>query len=378
MHADDAEIAVDRLPERLEALPGIAELRAAAGAESVFLVGGAVRDLLLGRQRADVDVAVVGDPLPIARRLGGEARVHERFGTATVRVNGIHIDLARTRAESYPAPGALPSVRDAPLHEDLARRDFSVNAMAVPLGGTPELVDPHGGLPDLSAHLLRVLHPSSFVDDPTRAIRAARYAARLGLRVEPETEELLRATDLGAVSRERIEAELRRLATEPEPVEALRLLVGWQLIEADPDLAGDALSALERDSFSELADRASVLLVAAGVRAGRFEAPSLDPARELAGAGPGHPSALTELARGRTGTELVIARALGAEWLDDYVSTWRHVRLEIGGGDLLAAGVPEGPALGHGLREALRAKLDGEVEGREQELAAALAVASGG
>ena len=185
-------------------------------------------------------------------------------------------------------------------------------------------------------------------------------------------------TDLGAVSRERIEAELRRLATEPEPIEALRLLVGWQLIEADPDLAGDALSALERDSFSELADRGSVLLVAAGVKAGRFEAPSLDPARGLAGAGPGHPSALTELARGRTGTELVIARALGAEWLDDYVSTWRHVRLEIGGGDLLAAGVAEGPALGHGLREALRAKLDGEVEGREQELAAALAVASGG
>ena len=91
----------------------------------------------------------------------------------------------------------------------------------------------------------------------------------------------------------------------------------------------------------------------------------------------GRPSAL-ELRGRSTGTELVIARALGAEWLDDYVSTWRHVRLEIGGGDLLAAGVPEGPALGHGLREALRAKLDGEVEGREQELAAALAVASGG
>ena len=254
MYADDTKIAVDRLPERLEALPGIAELRAAAGAESVFLVGGAVRDLLLGRQRADVDVAVVGDPLPIARRLGGEARVHERFGTATVRVNGIHIDLARTRAESYPAPGALPSVRDAPLHEDLARRDFSVNAMAVPLGGTPELVDPHGGLPDLSAHLLRVLHPSSFVDDPTRAIRAARYAARLGLRVEPETEELLRATDLGAVSRERIEAELRRLATEPEPAEALRLLVGWHLIEADP-IRRRCSRGPERDSFSELADR---------------------------------------------------------------------------------------------------------------------------
>jgi tRNA nucleotidyltransferase (CCA-adding enzyme) len=376
MHADDAEIAVDHLPERLEALPGIAAIRAAAGPEPVFLVGGAVRDLLLGRGRADLDVAVEGDPEPIARRLGGDARFHERFGTATVQANGIQVDLARTRAESYPAPGALPSVRAAPLREDLARRDFSVNAMAIPLAGSAELIDPHGGLSDLSARLLRVLHPGSFVDDPTRAIRAARYSARLGLSLEPETEGLLRAADLGAVSRERIEAELRRLAAEPEPIEALRVLLGWQSIDADPDLAGDALAVLERDSYAELADRASVLLAAAGVKAGRFEAPALDPARELAGAGPGTASALTELARGHTGAELVIARALGARWLDDYVSTWRHVRLEIGGADLVVAGVPEGPAVGHGLREALRAKLDGELEGREEELAAALVAAS--
>ena len=118
---------------------------------AAYLVGGAVRDLLLGRDRADIDVAVEGEVAELARRLGGEVRAHERFATATVRVDGLEVDLAATRSETYARPGALPEVRPASLAADLARRDFTVNAMAVPLAGDPELIDPHGGLEDLRA-----------------------------------------------------------------------------------------------------------------------------------------------------------------------------------------------------------------------------------
>src|SRR5512134_2481200 len=166
------------LRESLDSLIGIEELRRAAGNEPAYLVGGAVRDLLLGRTRTDLDLAVDGDVGAIARALGEDVTTHERFGTATVRVGDLVVDLARSRAESYERPGALPAVTSAPIAEDLARRDFTINAMAVPLTGKAELIDPYGGLEDLRVGVLRVLHERSFVDDPTRALRAARYAAR--------------------------------------------------------------------------------------------------------------------------------------------------------------------------------------------------------
>jgi tRNA nucleotidyltransferase/poly(A) polymerase len=170
-------LAGEALQERLQALPGIARVRAALDGERAYLVGGAVRDLLLGAEHPDLDLAVEGDAVELARRLGAEPVAHERFSTATVDLDGVRVDLARTRAETYPHPGALPEVEPAPLERDLARRDFTVNAMALPLDGRGQLVDPHGGRVDLRAGLLRVLHPGSFADDPTRALRAARYAA---------------------------------------------------------------------------------------------------------------------------------------------------------------------------------------------------------
>src|SRR4051794_33719546 len=184
------------LEARLATLTGLERIREAAGGTPAYLVGGAVRDLLLGREdRADIDVVVEGDVAAIAAALGGEARSHERFGTATVRVGDLVADLAAARAESYAHPGALPEVRPAALADDLARRDFSVNAMAIPLGGEARLIDPHEGAGDVERRALRVLHGRSFVDDPTRALRAARYAARLGFALDPETEALVRKTD---------------------------------------------------------------------------------------------------------------------------------------------------------------------------------------
>ena len=339
----------------------------------VYLVGGAVRDLLLGGERTDLDVAVEGDAAELGRRLGGEVRVHERFATARVTVDGLEVDFATARSETYARPGALPEVRPAGIGEDLARRDFTINAMAVPLVGEPELMVPHGGVADLEAGLLRVLHERSFVDDPTRALRAARYAARYGFELEPDTERLLRAADLGTVSRDRVEAELRKLAAEPRAREGFALLDAWGLVAVD----AEALDLIERigrlvdsEPWQGFAPRADAVLAAALGR-------GFDAAQELATARPDRASAAVEVARGRDAVTLLSARAIGAEWLDRYVTEWRRVRLEIDGDDLLAAGIPEGPAIGRGLEAALRAKLDGEAAGPEEELAVALAAARG-
>ncbi len=339
--------------------------------EPVYLVGGAVRDLLLGRGRADIDLVVEGDAAALAGSLGAEVVSHERFSTAKVKLDGHEVDIASARAESYPQPGALPVVEPAEhVEADLARRDFTINAMAVPLQGEPRLIDPHGGREDLEAGVLRVLHPDSFLDDPTRAIRAARYAARFGFELEPGTEELLRAADLGSLSADRREAELLRLAAEEEAPRAFALLAEWGLVELRPEgaaLSRRASALLETAPWSEAAPRARTLLAAAIGPPGEEE--------ELARARPERPSEGVEAAERRDPVEMVLARALGAEWLDRYLAEWRGVSLEIDGSDLMRAGVPEGPALGRGLREALRRKLDGEISGREQEMAVALEAA---
>ena len=339
--------------------------------EPVYLVGGAVRDLLLGRGRVDVDLVVEGDAAALAGLLGAEVVSHERFSTAKVSLDGHEVDIASARAESYPHPGALPVVEPAEhVEADLARRDFTINAMAVPLRGEPRLIDPHGGREDLEAGLLRILHPGSFVDDPTRAIRAARYAARFGFAPEPETEKLLREADLATVSDDRREAELLRLAAEDQAPRAFALLAEWGLVKLRPggaELASRTAELLGTEPWSGEAPRARTLLAAALGPVGDEDV--------LARERPERPSDGVELAGSRDPVELALARALGAEWLDRYLAEWRGVSLEVDGSDLIAAGVPQGPALGRGLREALRRKLDGEIAGREEELAAALEAA---
>jgi tRNA nucleotidyltransferase (CCA-adding enzyme) len=344
-----------------------------AAPDPVYLVGGAVRDLLLGRGRADIDLVVEGEPEALARALGVEPHAnHDRFGTLKVELDGHEVDVAAARGESYGAAGALPTVElGASIEEDLSRRDFTINAMAVPLSEGRKLIDPHGGVGDLERGQLRVLHPGSFEDDPTRAIRAARYAARLGLELEPKTERWLRETDPSTVSEDRWRAELLRLAAEPTAQQGLEKLAGWGVVELNaqwealaaalPELLADSPWVGEVDSMHAWIAAAIEILTAT---------------EELAHASPTQPSQAWSLARGHHPTELLLARALGAEWLDDYMGVWRNVELEIDGDDLIAAGVPEGPALGRGLSVALRRKLDGEVSGRDQELAAALAAAA--
>jgi tRNA nucleotidyltransferase (CCA-adding enzyme) len=352
------------------AIPELDRLREAADGAPLYLVGGAVRDLLLGRSPENLDVAVEGDAVAVARRLGDDVAEHDRFSTAETTLGAMEIDLASTRTESYPAPGALPEVKPASLEEDLARRDFTVNAIAWPLQGEPKLIDPHSGQSDLESRQLRVLHERSFVDDPTRALRAARYTARLGFELEPQTAGLLRATDLGSVSADRRAAELLKIALEPEAASGLQLAAEWGLVRprhgaAELLPAVDAL--LAQPPWSEIAARPRAMLVAALGPTGR-EA-------ELAAAAPLRPSDAVELARDARPEELVLARAMGGTWLDAYVREWQGVTLEIDGSDLISAGIPEGPAVGRGLDEALRRKLDGEITGRDQEMRVALEAA---
>ena len=188
----------DVAPDVLQLLGAAGRAAAGRGARA-FAVGGLVRDTLAGRDgaRRDLDVVVEGDGLGVARELArelaGSLVEHERFLTASVTLatasGGVsRIDIATARAERYERPGALPHVLPAGIEEDLRRRDFTVNAMAIELAsGALELLDPLGGASDLRQRRLRVLHPLSFVEDPTRIVRAARYGTRLGLRPDAWT-----------------------------------------------------------------------------------------------------------------------------------------------------------------------------------------------
>lgn len=398
---------------RIAALPGADRLLPALrGLPPTYLVGGALRDLLRGADGVDLDVAVEGDAPGAARelaaRLEGEAVEHDRFGTATVRADGIVVDLAATRRERYPSPGALPEVEPAPLVEDLARRDFTVNAMAAALAPAElgRLHDPHGGVADLGSAVIRVLHYRSFVDDPTRLVRAVRYEVRLGFTMDPETEALAReAVDRGAlatVSGPRVRDELLALLGEPEPAagaERLRMLgldrALHPALSADADLvAGAALGAGETGADRVLAALAALVASAPRELAGWLGDLGLDRDRRervqrAATRGPDLAEAvaddtpasrLHELLWPEPPEALALALASGApgEPVLRYLADLRHRRLEITGDDLRAEGVPESPAIGRALESTLRRKLDGEVSGREDELRMAIELAREG
>jgi tRNA nucleotidyltransferase (CCA-adding enzyme) len=224
------------LPEVARAALVAAGEAAVAHRSRAFAVGGLVRDVLRGGllDEVDLDVAVEGDGLAVAmrvaERLGGEVRTHPRFLTASVTgVAAGRIDIATCRSERYETPAALPKVMPATIEEDLRRRDFSVNALAVELGvGAFGLLDPEGGRRDLGRRRLQVLHPLSFVEDPTRIFRAARYAERLGFAVAAASRRAqalaLRLAPYPALSGERLSAELAHVVADARPAATLTRL----------------------------------------------------------------------------------------------------------------------------------------------------------
>ena len=203
--------------------------------QSAYVVGGCVRDIFLKRENLDLDIVVEGDAGSIARRwrhkYSAPLKEYDRFGTATVYLNGdIRIDFARARQETYPYPAALPVVRPGSIQEDLFRRDFTINAMAIRINDKNfgELVDVYHGLEDLKKGKIRVLHTKSFIDDPTRILRAVRFEQRFHFRLESLTSKLLteamQKNALSAVKPERYFAEFKKVLGEEHPGRCLKRL----------------------------------------------------------------------------------------------------------------------------------------------------------
>jgi tRNA nucleotidyltransferase (CCA-adding enzyme) len=380
LHLDPGDPAT--LLAAIAALPGAGPLLAAVATvdEPVHLVGGAVRDVLVGRTPRELDVVVEGETAPLIHALGGEVRAHDRFETATVAMEGGGtIDIARSRSETYSEPGALPDVEPAPLAIDLHRRDVTLNAIAVDLR-TGAVTQPGTAIDDLDRALLRVLHPMSFIDDPTRLWRLARYEVRLAADWDPISWTLARAAiehgALETVSVQRLASELRLALREPDAYGALAAagrLGLWPRFDFDAlrleqadRLAGDAalpsevmLAALATDDpqLTRMLDR-------------REETTLIEAAlllRDPAG-GAGRPGPLADTASGSTVRKrfhglpvAAIAAAPDAAAAERWLRELAHVRPQIDGTDLIAAGVAAGPALGRGLDAARDAVLDGEI-----------------
>lgn len=217
--------------------------------QRLYLVGGVVRDLLLGRTNLDLDLVVEGDAINLASQLKspvqGKIITHPRFGTAKLQWDKWSVDLATARSESYVKPGALPDVKPGSIQDDLFRRDFTINAMAVELNTSHygELLDLYGGRSDLEHKLIRVLHEKSFIDDATRIWRALRYEQRLNFQLEPATLQLLKRdiSYLGSISGDRIRHELELILKEEYPEKVLhRAEELGVLAKLYPPLSGNA------------------------------------------------------------------------------------------------------------------------------------------
>lgn len=368
----------------------------------VSVVGGMVRDALLGRPHTDdVDLVVEGDAVALARRVGHALgvlpAVHERFGTAVLTLphHGGHVDFITARRESYARPGALPDVEPGTLADDLARRDFTVNAMAFGVAGdgAGRLVDPHGGRADLVAGRVRSLRTGAFTEDPSRVVRAARYAGRLGFVLEDRTR-----AEAAAVARSlpweipRVGEELRRLLQEAEPGAGMAVLaaLGAPGVRTAPRPPLDALHAalsadgapdppvwalrlgacLETSARDRVAVPGWARALAAETDAGVALAELLRTADR--------PSQVDALLGAAPPATVVAAHALGAPGVAGWWAAHRDLRLDVSGRELTAAGIPPGPDIGRALRAVRAAVLDGEVEGPDAQLALALAVARDG
>ena len=391
-------------PAVLRALRDVAKAAEECGVEP-FLVGGLVRDLFLEATGSpDLDVALVGATADtfsdIARLVCGEITKQSQFNTVGMKVGGYDFDIIMARAESYPSPGSLPVVRQGTLDEDLARRDFSVNAMAVSLSEDKwgDLFDQQGGLGDLREGTLRVLHPGSFRDDATRILRAARYASRLSFELSPETKDALLASVgfISKISPARMRDELERIFLEPDAASALGLLNGWRALSAvSPALEYEADAwSLYSERTHGLSERGRIAVGYAILGAGMSvpestsvaarlmpEARARRALRDSAGLiariegdefeGAAN-SAVAEALDALSELSVIgcaIARAgspIGGR-LQEYLRVHRPLRTILTGDDIIALGVSRGPEVGRIQRRLRAARQDGLVGSREEE-----------
>ncbi len=390
----------------------------------VYLVGGMVRDLLLERANEDVDLVVEGDGIAFAAALAaamdGRHHPHAPFLTAVVTLpDGLKIDVASARTEFYRMPAALPEVANSLIRQDLYRRDFTINSLAVALSGDRfgELVDFFGGRKDIQRREIRVLHSLSFIDDPTRALRAVRYARRLGFSIAPDTSYLIStALTEGVFARlsgQRLRRELELLLAEPHPTPALALIAElgllaavcpgteWSeearafLMEVEGQLAwyeleslGPApepwilyLGGLALTAGGDAVERLVQRLQLGGVARERMLALPSEVAALSAAADPQRPRSLRvrELERvppepillAMAGLPLVERRALA-----EAATAAAELRLPLSGQQLVDAGLPPGPHIGRALRLTRDALVDGVITA-DEALPWALATARG-
>lgn len=388
----------------------------------LYVVGGFVRDLLLGIENLDVDFVVEGDGLAFARALAkersGRVTVHERFGTAVVVLpSGLKVDVATARTEYYEYPTALPTVEHGSIKKDLYRRDFTVNALAIRLNGNRfgDVLDFYGGQRDLKDKSLRVLHSLSFIEDPTRVFRAIRFERRYGFHLSKGTSALVR----GAVamklfhrlSGHRLLEELRALLSEQNPKETAARMAELDLLRfIHPGLVWSSRMAQRLRSVEEVLDwyrllylnrpvqgwlvylsallgglsnraagevmrrlpfteKEAVVLKAVRTSSGRV-------LRQLGKRPTPAPSAVCAALEGLPEEAILNVMSAGTSeemkrLVSKYLTTWREIRPVLTGDDLKAMGLKPGPLFGKILRKILDARVNGEVRTKpeEQELA---------
>jgi tRNA nucleotidyltransferase (CCA-adding enzyme) len=383
----------------------------------VFLVGGLVRDWLLARSglvpnrdsnwagggrdaKSDWDIAVdlrkTGKTLvqlmrEICRQTGGRYVFYQRFLTGTITLPAGRIDISHTRAESYPGPAVLPKVQAAGIEEDLGRRDFTVNALAIEMNaqGQSRVVDLYGGQKDLQARLIRIIHPGSFIDDPTRIFRCIRFAVRLGFEIESGTAYLLRTAVKDGypalLTPERVLYELRCICNETEVLKVLEAVVKESVLK------GCWQWQPSQDFFTELK-----VLTQAGIRGellfiyllSRLPiAPNYPVTREEQRAQQAlrdFPLLAGRLRRARRRSTFyrllkplplpalkiltVLTEGLIKNRLELFLRELKDIKPELSSQDLIESGIKPGPQLGRILEQLLYARLDRRVKNRDSEL----------
>lgn len=414
----------DKLPQRWQSRLLLIGQRAAILGTQVYLVGGVIRDLLLGSELSkDLDIVVLSDAVGFAREmvkyLGGKLKVFEQFGTASLFLeDGLRLDFATARREIYAAPAALPQVEGTEdLKSDLYRRDFTINTLACSLhqASFGELYDFFNGQEDLRRGVIRTLYNLSFVDDPLRLLRAVRFEQRFGFQIEENTlslmEKALRSRVLGKVSRQRLAREISLIYEEDDPVAVLMRLHELNILEQlYPHLAprsetwrrlnriGEALAWAEQRDWSSPPDKELVYLSglllemepqdqlatlrllgglsrerAGVVLQGCREVPPL--LEELSGEDGGNlrPSVLVNRLDPLSRESIILLYALaGSKALQDnirlYLESLQYVRPRLRGGALKELGVLPGPLYGEILDRLRRAVLDGELRSYDEEL----------
>jgi tRNA nucleotidyltransferase (CCA-adding enzyme) len=412
-------------PEQLTLLRLVADEAAARGLPA-YLVGGVPRDLLLGRKSLDFDIVVVGDAVALAgtlaRKHGGRVTAHTRFGTATIesrekRVESSEqsgsslfsalysLDFITARRETYTQPGALPDVIPSTIDDDLRRRDFTINTLAVRLDGAHfgELYDPFNGAADIARGTLRVLHPASFLDDPTRMFRAVRYEQRYGFKIAPETLALIPAARLqiAKLSAERARHELDLMFGEQNVTSMLARLAELGLLKAlenalpwGADLHEQLDSGLSAEPGPEWDQTLHDAGTSRQVLGYSLWLLNLTPA-EIEAVQTRLIFPLTVLNNIREAARLrvnlpALSGAMPSKWVErlggvplsaiyavflvsqepalaTYAAHWQHIHPKTNGETLKALGLPPGPAYKKILLRLRAAWLDGEVASAEQE-----------